>query len=76
MQVSKWGKSLAVRLPKKLVESLKLKAGDLLVVVGSAKGVIEVAKDDRRRRALDELAALNWDLPENYKFDRDEANSR
>ncbi|MGD0762024.1 MAG: AbrB/MazE/SpoVT family DNA-binding domain-containing protein [Roseiarcus sp.] len=76
MQVSKWGNSLAVRLPKKLVERMGFKAGDELVVVDAAKGAISVAKDERRRRALDELAALNWTLPEDYKFDRDEANSR
>jgi antitoxin MazE len=76
MQVSKWGNSLAVRLPKKLVDEMGLKPGDELVVVDASKGSISVAKDDQRRRALDELAALNWKLPEDYKFDRDEANSR
>jgi antitoxin MazE len=76
MQVSKWGNSLAVRLPKKLVNEMGLKPGDELVVVDVSKGVIAVAKDDQRRRALDELAALNWTLPGDYRFDRDEANSR
>jgi antitoxin MazE len=76
MQVSKWGNSLAVRLPKKLVDEMGLKPGDELVVVNAAKGAISLAKDDQRRHALDELAALNWKLPEDYEFDRDEANSR
>jgi antitoxin MazE len=76
MQVSKWGNSLAVRLPKKLVEDLGLKPGDELTVVEATKGTIAVEKDERRRRALDNLAALNWTLPEDYKFDRDEANER
>ena len=76
MQVSRWGNSLAVRLPKKLVDEMGLKPGDELVVVDAAKGAISVAKDEQRRRALDELAALNWTLPEDYEFDRDEANSR
>ncbi|HSC18982.1 MAG TPA: AbrB/MazE/SpoVT family DNA-binding domain-containing protein, partial [Rhizomicrobium sp.] len=30
MQVAKWGNSLAVRLPKKLVDELGLKEGDKL----------------------------------------------
>jgi antitoxin MazE len=29
-----------------------------------------------RERALDRLAKLNWKLPEDYRFDRDEANER
>jgi antitoxin MazE len=76
MQVSKWGNSLAVRLPKTLVDEMGLKPGDDLVVMDASKGVIAVAKNDQRRRALEELATLNWTLPRDYKFDRDEANSR
>ncbi|UPK35376.1 AbrB/MazE/SpoVT family DNA-binding domain-containing protein [Bradyrhizobium sp. 186] len=77
MQVSKWGNSLAVRLPKALVEELGLKEGDELDVVASRKGTIEVeTKEERRRRAIENLASLNWTLPADYKFDRDEANER
>jgi antitoxin MazE len=76
MLVSKWGNSLAVRLPKALVDSMGLKPGDELKVVETGEGVIKVAKDERRKQALERLAAMNWELPENYKFDREEANSR
>lgn len=77
MQVSKWGNSLAVRLPKALVDQLGLKEGDELNVVAAVNGAIEVeTKEARRLRALDGLAKLNWTLPEDYKFDRDEANQR
>jgi antitoxin MazE len=77
MQVSKWGNSLAVRLPKALVDQLGLKEGDELNVVAARNGAIEVeTKEDQRRRALERLAALNWTLPPDYKFDRDEANER
>ena len=77
MQVSKWGNSLAVRLPKALVDQLGLKEGDELNVVAAKDGVIEVeTQDQRRRRALDRMAARNWTLPEGYRFDRDEANER
>lgn len=75
-RVAKWGNSLAVRLPKRLVEELGLKPGDKLIVVQATNDAIEVKKDDRRQRALDNLASLNWALPEDYKFDRDEANAR
>jgi antitoxin MazE len=77
MQVSKWGNSLAVRLPKKLVEQLGLKEGDDVNVVAAKDGTIEVeAREDQRRRALERMAARNWTLPDDYKFDRDEANER
>ena len=33
MQVSKWGNSLAVRLPRAVVEALKLKEGDEIEIV-------------------------------------------
>jgi len=77
MLVSKWGNSLAVRLPKALVDQLGLKEGDELNVVVASQGAIEVETRERRRqRALDNMAARNWTLPEGYKFDRDEANER
>ena len=77
MRVSKWGNSLAVRLPKALVDELGLKEGDQLNVVAAKDGTIEVeTKEDQRRRALERMAARNWTLPPDYKFDRDEANER
>ena len=77
MLVSKWGNSLAVRLPKALVDELGLKEGDELEVVTARKGAIEVeTKEQRRQRALDNIRARQWTLPPGYKFDRDEANER
>jgi antitoxin MazE len=77
MQVSRWGNSLAVRLPKTLVEKLGLKEGDELNVVAAADGAIEVeTEESRRRRALERMAARNWTAPAGYRFDRDEANAR
>jgi antitoxin MazE len=77
MRVSKWGNSLAVRLPKALVEKLGLKEGDQLNIVAARDGAIEVeTNQDQRRRALERMAARNWTLPEGYRFDRDEANER
>ena len=77
MQISKWGNSLAVRLPKTLVDQLGLKEGDELNVVAASKETIEVeTREARRRRAIERLASLNWTLPPDYKFNRDEANER
>jgi antitoxin MazE len=77
MQVSKWGNSLAVRLPKALVDQLGLKEGDDLEVVAAAGRTIEVeTREARRQRALDNIRSRNWTLPPDYAFDRDEANAR
>jgi antitoxin MazE len=76
MQVARWGNSLAVRLPKKLVDSLGLKAGDELDIVAATSRRIEVEKNDRRERALAAIRARGWALPPDYRFDRNEANAR
>jgi antitoxin MazE len=76
MQISKWGDSLAVRLPKALVEKMGLRAGDELNIVDVIERTLVVQKEERRKAALEELSTLNWTLPADYKFDRDEANER
>ena len=76
MRVSKWGNSLAVRLPKALVEDLGLKSGDRLEIVSEAKERIVIAKDERRLRAVERMRARAWSIPESYGFDREEANAR
>lgn len=77
MLVSKWDDDLAVRLPQALVDRLGLKEGDELEVVAASDRTIEVeSKEAQRQRALDNIAARQFDLPPDYKFDRDEANER
>ena len=76
MQVSKWGNSLAVRLPKALVDALGLAPGDELKVVEASKRQIAVEKADQRAEFLKQMEQFRWTAPEGYKFDRDEANER
>ena len=76
MQVAKWGNSLAVRLPKKLVDQLGLKEGDKLELVSAQKRTVAVARDNAREEALKRLLATNWPIPPDYKFDREEAHER
>jgi antitoxin MazE len=75
MQVAKWGNSLAVRLPKKLVEELKLRPGDELDIVEASQRMLAVTKIDRRKTALERMAARRW-TPPDYRFDRDEVHER
>lgn len=76
MLVAKWGNSLAVRLPKKLVEAMRLAPGDELAIVEATKNQIAVEKRDRRKEALDRMRNRRWTLPKGYRFDREDANKR
>jgi antitoxin MazE len=76
MRVSKWGNSLAVRLPKTLVDEKGLRAGDNLAVVRGPDRTLSIEKDQRRQQALNRLTDMRIPLPPDYKFDRDEANER
>ncbi len=76
MQVSKWGNSLALRLPADVVEALKLKEGDNIEVKVLDEREFGVGLDKRRERAVEALRNLGWIFPVGFKFDRDEANER
>ena len=76
MQVAKWGNSLAVRLPKALVEDLGLEIRDEVQVVSHAPGEFALGRDPRRQRALERMRRRAWALPDGYVFDRDAANER
>ena len=76
MQVAKWGNSLAVRLPKTVVEALKLKEGDEVEITIAGSRHFEVTRDQRREEALKRLRALQRPLPPGFKFDREQANER
>jgi antitoxin MazE len=76
MQVSRWGNSLAVRLPAAVVEALGLQEGDEIAIEAADRTHFRVARDPRRDDALEALRALGWTLPEDFRFDRDEANAR
>ncbi len=76
MHISRWGDSLAVRLPEELVERLGVVEGDEVELTVAADRTIAVEKIDRRGQFLADLAKFNWPLPEGDRFDRDEANER
>jgi antitoxin MazE len=76
MQVSKWGNSLAIRLPRAVVQALKLKEGDEIEIIVAGARRFEAARDRRREEALRRLRALRRPLPPGFKFNREEANER
>jgi antitoxin MazE len=79
MQIGRWGNSLAVRLPRALVDRFKLKEGDEIdsdVVEAAIAKADDDAVERRRDEAMKRIIARRRPLPPGYKFDREEANAR
>ncbi len=76
MQISKWGNSLAVRLPAAVVEALELHEGDNIEVdiVGSRR--FEVSKSPSNKELLARLRKFRGRMPAGFRFDRLEAHER
>lgn len=79
MQIGKWGNSLAVRLPREIVEKYDLKEGDALGTEG-IEAILEAERAEevqaRRDAAMAEIERRAFALPSDWKFDREEANWR
>ncbi|EHD21644.1 MULTISPECIES: AbrB/MazE/SpoVT family DNA-binding domain-containing protein [Brenneria] len=76
MQVSKWGNSLAIRLPASLVEALELQEGDDIEIVIDDPRTFAVRKKPGADELLERLRGYRGKLPADFKFSRDEANER
>jgi antitoxin MazE len=76
MQVSKWGNSLAIRLPAAVVKELKLKPGDEINISVAGPHYFIVQREMTREEAIAQIRAGGRPLPKGFKFDREEANAR
>ncbi|MEX6723971.1 AbrB/MazE/SpoVT family DNA-binding domain-containing protein [Parapedomonas caeni] len=76
MQVARWGNSLAIRLPRAVVDALGLKEGDDIEIHVAGERRFDVDRDRSRERALARIRALRQPLPPGWRFDRDDANAR
>jgi antitoxin MazE len=76
MQVSKWGNSLAIRIPASVTEALQLKEGDDIEVVVADTRMFAIRRQPSRDELLAQLKAYRGRLPADFMFDRDEANER
>ncbi|MCM2477638.1 AbrB/MazE/SpoVT family DNA-binding domain-containing protein [Rhizobium sp. CG5] len=74
MQVSKWGNSLAIRIPSAVVKALNLKEGDDVTVCIAQDRTFEIARDDPREQVLKRIRARVKPLPPGWHFDRSAAN--
>lgn len=76
MQVAKWGNSLAIRLPKSVVEVLALKEGDSVEIHVADRRSFAVEKTQTSKQLLERLRKYRGRLPAGFKFDRLETNER
>ena len=76
MQVSRWGNSLAIRLPSAVVEALELKEGDDIEIRVAGDRAFEVKRDRSKEQAISRLRRLRRALPPGFTFSREEANER
>jgi antitoxin MazE len=76
MQVAKWGNSLAVRLPRSVVDALGLKEGDSIEIHVAGTRTFEVEKAPAPRELLRRLRRFRGRLPAGFRFERLEANAR
>lgn len=76
MQVSKWGNSLAVRLPQSVVDVLGLKEGDAIEIHVLGARSFAVGTPPTTKALLERLRKYRGRLPAGFKFDRLNANER
>lgn len=76
MQVSKWGNSLAIRLPSSVVKALALCEGDDVEITIADERVFQLKKKAGASDFLARLRRFRGTLPADFKFDRDGANGR
>jgi antitoxin MazE len=76
MQVSRWGNSLAIRLPAAVVEALGLKEGDDIEVHVAGSRLFAVRRASSGKDALARVRKFRGKLPPDFRFDRLEANAR
>jgi antitoxin MazE len=76
MRVSKWGNSLAVRLPSAVAEALGLKEGDDIEIEVAGARALELRAKPAPRELLARLRKYRGRLPADFRFDRLEAHGR
>ena len=76
MRVAKWGNSLAIRLPATVVAALELREGNEIEIHVADIREFAVARKPGRAELLKRLRAFRGRLPADFRFDRDDANTR
>jgi antitoxin MazE len=74
VQIGKWGNSLAVRLPREIVDKFHLKEGDVIDADALERALRAASMS--REQAVARIRELRRPLPADWTFDREEANAR
>ena len=72
MKVSKWGNSLAIRIPSEVAEELGFAEGDQ-VKIESLNGKLVAEKEKTIEELLADVRKLRGLIPADYKFKRSDA---
>ena len=75
MRISKWGNSLAVRIPRELVDGAGLAEGAEVKLAWQRPDTLVLSRAERQE-AVEWLRQFRGRMPADYRFDRDEANAR
>lgn len=76
MQVSRWGNSLAVRIPAAVAEAMNLREGDEIEIEVAGPRTFALSRKPGARELLVRLRRYRGSLPADFRFDRLEANER
>ncbi len=76
MRVSKWGNSLAVRLPQELVKALDLVEGDEIQMIAGDLETFLVHKLDDPQALLERIRRFRGRMPEGFRYDREADHER
>ncbi len=76
MRVARWGNSLGIRLPKAVVDALKLVDGDEIEIHVVGDRSFQVARKRTKEESLARIRELRGRFPVDFTFDREEAHRR
>jgi antitoxin MazE len=76
MQVAKWGNSLAIRLPRSVVDVLGLKEGDSIEIHVADRRSFAIEKAPTSEQFSRAAPPYRGRLPAGFRLDRLEANER
>jgi antitoxin MazE len=74
MKIAKWGNSLAIRLPRAVVEVMGLKEGDDVKIGVAGSQTLDIEREPDRLALLERLRRFEGRMPKDFHFDRLEAN--
>jgi antitoxin MazE len=76
MKFSKWGNSIAVRIPADVVAKLGISPDEEAQIRVTGEHSFEVTRDLRRQEAIESIRKMAVPLPPDFKFNRDELYDR